>query len=112
MRSTIRNISAASNAAILGAYFALEMANVRHEERIIEVEALPDTPCHISAWDLGVQRRHFDLVVADAGRAVIVLDHYAASGVGVEHLRRGYREARASSTAGATASIRCRTMPR
>ena len=40
------------NAAILGAFYALEMANVRSEARICEIAAI-DAPVH-RAWDLGV----------------------------------------------------------
>jgi hypothetical protein len=41
------------NAAILGAYFALEMAQVRNEGRVLEVEADPAEPVDC-AWDIGV----------------------------------------------------------
>ena len=73
------------NAAILGAFYALEMAAVRDEDRIQPVEPDPSRPVH-RCWDLGVsddtsiwwfQQQH-------SGQ-VYWLDHYAASGVGLEH---------------------------
>jgi hypothetical protein len=72
------------NAAILGAYFALEMANVRHEERIVEIEAEPDRHVH-RAWDLGVKDDTSIWWWQMHGGQILILDHYAASGVGVEH---------------------------
>lgn len=71
------------NAAILGAYFALEMAQVRNEQRIIEVDA-DDKPVH-RAWDLGVKDDTSIWWWQQQGPQIIILDHYAASGVGVEH---------------------------
>jgi phage terminase large subunit len=71
-------------ASILGAYFALEMAQVRHEERIIEIEAEPDRHVH-RAWDLGVKDDTSIWWWQMHGGQILILDHYAASGVGVEH---------------------------
>ena len=54
--------------AILGAYFALEMAKVRQEEPHHGIEAEHDR--HVTpGLGLGRQGRHVDLVVADARRA-------------------------------------------
>jgi hypothetical protein len=71
------------NAAILGGYFTGEMATVRKEGRIIEVEA-SDSPVH-RAWDLGVKDDTSIWWWQQQGSQIIILDHYAASGVGVEH---------------------------
>jgi hypothetical protein len=71
------------NAAILGAYFALEMAQVRIEERVVAVEALP-TPVH-RAWDIGMKDDTSIWWWQLQGSQIVILDHYAASGVGVEH---------------------------
>ena len=71
------------NAAILGAFFALEMAAVRNEERIVEVDAI-DGYVH-RAWDLGVRDDTAIWWFQTVGAQVFILDCYAASGVGVEH---------------------------
>ena len=73
------------NAAVLGAFYALEMQQVRAEGRILDtVEALPDQYVH-RAWDLGM---HDDTAIwwfQAQGSQLVVLDFYAASGMGVEH---------------------------
>jgi hypothetical protein len=71
------------NAAILGAFYALEMASVRSEERIVEVEAI-DAPVH-RAWDLGIRDDTAIWWFQTVGAQVFLLDCYSASGVGVEH---------------------------
>jgi phage terminase large subunit len=71
-------------AAILGAFYALEMAAVRAEGRIAAVEALPDQYVH-RAWDLGVDDDTSIWWFQRVGSQIFILDHYAASGVGVEH---------------------------
>jgi hypothetical protein len=72
------------NAAILGAFYAMEMAQVRAENRICEIEAMPDQPVHVS-WDLGVRDDTALWFYQTVGAQVFVLDCYSASGVGVEH---------------------------
>lgn len=72
------------NAAILGAFFALEMAAVRNEERIVEIEAIEGAPVH-RAWDLGVRDDTAIWWFQTVGAQCFILDCYAASGVGVEH---------------------------
>jgi len=74
------------NAAILGAFYALPMAAVRNEGRIIEVEALPDQPVHCS-WDLGVSDDTSVWFFQPVGSQLFILQHHAASGVGVEYYR-------------------------
>jgi hypothetical protein len=74
------------NAAILGSFYASEMAAVRKEGRIsTEVVAQPDQLVH-RAWDLGV---HDDTSIwwfqVQASGQLFILDHYVASGVGLEH---------------------------
>ena len=71
-------------AAILGAYFAFEMAAVRNEGRILKVEAQPDQPVH-RAWDLGVTDDTSIWWFQLQGAQLVILDHYASSGAGVEH---------------------------
>ncbi len=72
------------NAAILGGYFTSECAQVRKEDRIVECEALPDVPVN-RVWDLGVRDDTSIFWWQNQGGQIIVLDHYAASGAGVEH---------------------------
>jgi len=72
------------NAAILGAFYALEMANVRNEGRICPIEALEGVPVH-RAWDLGVADDTAIWWFQMVGAQCFILDCYSASGVGLEH---------------------------
>ena len=72
------------NAAILGAFYALEMAQVRNEGRIAEIECPVGIEVH-RAWDLGVGDDTSIWWFATVGSQLFILDHYAASGVGLEH---------------------------
>jgi hypothetical protein len=73
------------NAAILGAFYSLEMADVRREERILDFDAIENQSVH-RAWDLGVRD---DTSIwwfqSSPSGQVLILDCYSASGVGVEH---------------------------
>lgn len=70
-------------AAILGAFFALECADVRSEGRIMPIDAA-DAPVH-RAWDLGMRDDMSIWFFQVSGPQILVLDHYATSGVGLEH---------------------------
>jgi len=72
--------------ALLGSYYAAEMAAVRAEGRILPIEALPGEPVH-RAWDIGVGDDTSIWWWQMQGTQIAILDHYAASGVGVEHYR-------------------------
>lgn len=72
------------NAAILGSFYSLEMAQVRAEERITEITALPDAMVH-RAWDLGVKDDTSIWWFQNVGAQCFILDHLAASGVGLEY---------------------------
>lgn len=72
------------NAAILGAFYAREMVNVRKEGRIADIEALPDRPVH-RAWDIGVRDDTSIWWFQIVGTQVYILDCYTANGVGVDH---------------------------
>jgi hypothetical protein len=74
------------SAAILGAFFALEMMEVRNEGRVLEIEPDLDRPVH-RAWDLGVRDDTCVIWYQAHGSQLLILDAYAASGVGVEHFR-------------------------
>lgn len=73
------------NAAILGAFYALECAAVRREGRLGDFDPLPGYPVH-RAWDIGVKddTSIWWFQVLPGGR-VLWLDVYSASGVGVQH---------------------------
>jgi len=72
------------SAAILGAFYALEMAAVRREGRVLEVRAIADRPVH-RAWDIGVADDTTVWWWQAQGAQLVVLDCYSASGVGLEH---------------------------
>lgn len=72
------------NAAILGAFYAREMAAVRAEGRIVEVEPLEGRPVH-RAWDIGVRDDTSIWWFQVVGGQVFILDCYTASGAGVDH---------------------------
>jgi len=75
------------NAALLGAAFALEMQQVRDEGRITECEPIEGVPID-RAWDIGVRddTSVWWWQVQPSGQ-ILILDHYAVSGVGVEVIR-------------------------
>jgi hypothetical protein len=70
-------------ASVLGAFYALEMAQVREEGRVLEVDALPDQYVH-RAWDLGVTDDNVVIWFQLQGAQLIILDVYVASGVGLD----------------------------
>jgi hypothetical protein len=70
----------------IGAFYASEMQAVRSEGRIVECEALPDRPVH-SCWDLGVGDDTSIWMYQAQGAQLVILDHYANNGAGVEHYR-------------------------
>jgi len=70
-------------ASVLGAFYALEMAQVRAEGRICEIEAAPDRDVH-RAWDLGVTNDTSIWWFQISGSQILILDVLSASGVGVE----------------------------
>ena len=72
------------NAAILGAFYAREMAMVRKEGRIAEIEAIPGRMVH-RAWDIGVRDDTSIWWFQVVGAQVFILDCYTASGVGLDH---------------------------
>jgi hypothetical protein len=74
------------NAAILGAFFAFECAAIRAEDRIIDIDPIPGQPVH-RAWDLGTKDDTSIWWFQVVGSQIFILDHYAASGAGVEHYR-------------------------
>jgi len=71
------------NAAILGAFYALEMARVRNEGRILEIEPIPNAPID-RAWDLGMRDDTSVWWFQRVGSQLYILDHLAASGGGLD----------------------------
>jgi phage terminase large subunit len=74
------------NAAILGSFYAHEMSRLRLEGRVTAIEPLPGQGVH-RAWDLGVGDDTSIWWFQPVGGQLFILDHYAASGVGLEHYR-------------------------
>lgn len=72
------------NAAILGAFYAREMANVRREGRVLDLQVIANRPVH-RAWDIGVRDDTSIWWFQVVGKRVYILDCYSASGAGVEH---------------------------
>jgi phage terminase large subunit len=73
-------------AAILGAYYATEMSDVRNEGRILDIEPDLDRPIH-RAWDIGVGDDTVIWFYQAVGAQLLILDVYSNAGVGVEHYR-------------------------
>ena len=72
------------NAAILGAFYAREMAAVRSEGRIVDFDHDHSRPVH-TAWDIGTRDDTSIWWWQVIGRQLHVLDCYTASGAGVDH---------------------------
>ena len=72
------------NAAILGAFYAREMARVRQEGRVLDIEAIEGKPVH-AAWDIGVRDDTSIWWFQVVGAQVFILDCYSQSGVGLDH---------------------------
>jgi phage terminase large subunit len=71
------------SAALLGGFYSHEMAQVRSEGRISGVEPLPRPVDR--AWDLGIGDDTSIWWFQAVGSQLFILDHYASSGVGLEH---------------------------
>jgi hypothetical protein len=74
------------SAAILGSFYAREMAGVRIEDRIRPIDHIPDQPVH-RAWDLGMRDDTSIWWYQVVGAQLFILDHYATSGMGIEEWR-------------------------
>lgn len=76
-------------AAILGAFYALEMRDVR-ASRVMEIDPV-NGPVH-RAWDLGVRDSTAIWWFQIVGNKLLVHDYYAANGVGVQHYAKVIEE--------------------
>lgn len=72
------------NAAIVGAFYARELAAVRREGRIDPTLEAIAAPVH-RAWDIGVRDDTSIWWFQVAGGQIYILDCYSANGVGVDH---------------------------
>lgn len=85
------------NAAIIGAFYAKEMARVRSEGRVCEIQPIAGVPVH-RAWDIGVRDDTSIWFFQIHQGKVFVLDCYTNHGAGVSHYAdvvraRGYPRA-------------------
>jgi phage terminase large subunit len=72
------------NAAIMGAFYAREMAAVRSDGRIGEVLIDEDYPVH-TAWDLGVRDSTAIWWFQVIGEQIRIVDFYMAHSLGLDH---------------------------
>jgi phage terminase large subunit len=79
------------NAAILGAFYAREMAAVRSSGRIRNFEPIGGIPIH-RAWDIGVRDDTSIWWFQVVGGTVYIIDCYTNHGAGVEHYAAIIRE--------------------
>jgi phage terminase large subunit len=71
-------------AAILGAYYGKEMAEVERSGRILDLPVDINAPVHV-AWDLGVGDATALWFFQMVGPEVHVIDHYEATGYAINH---------------------------
>jgi len=86
------------DAAILGAFYGLEMRRVDEEGRIKELPFEPDSPV-FSAWDLGYRDDTAIWFYQVVRGEIRVMDYYAVSGASIEEIAdvvnaKGYRYTR------------------
>lgn len=79
------------DAAVIGAYYATEMRELRSEGRITSVPYQKGAPVY-TAWDLGIGDSTAIWFCQLIGPNVHVIDYYEASGVGLEHYARKLQE--------------------
>uniref|UniRef100_A0A6M3LHC4 Putative terminase n=1 Tax=viral metagenome TaxID=1070528 RepID=A0A6M3LHC4_9ZZZZ len=70
--------------AILGAYYASEMRQMRHEGRIKDVPWLPDAQVD-TYWDLGIDDSMSIWFAQSVGQEIRLIDYYELSGEGLAH---------------------------
>jgi len=74
-----------------GSYYTTEMRRARDEDRIGKVRYSRDKPV-ITAWDLGVGDSTAIWFAQYIGTEIHIIDHYEASGVGLDHYARVLQE--------------------
>ncbi len=71
-------------AAIMGAFYAKEMVNVRNSGRVRAFDFIEGLPVH-RAWDIGMRDSTAIWWFQVVGDKLLILDYYEASGVTVAH---------------------------
>jgi hypothetical protein len=71
-------------AAILGAYYAKEIADAERDKRICGVPYERSVPVHVS-WDLGIGDSTALVFCQVVGREWRIIDYYEANGVALDH---------------------------
>lgn len=79
------------DAPLIGAYYAKAMSEAEAEGRIGNVPYEPQYPVH-TAWDLGIGDSTAIWFFQQVGREVRLIDHYEASGVGLEHFAKALKD--------------------
>ena len=86
-------------AALLGAIFSRECAELRKEGRVLAIDAVPGLPVH-RAWDLGMRDDTAVIFYQTAGSQLYILDCLSTSGASLDwwrdeivrvHAERGWR---------------------
>ena len=78
-------------AAIIGAYYAADLATAEREKRIANVPWERGAPV-TTAWDLGIGDSTAIWFAQQVGKEVRLIDYYEASGVGLDHYAKMLRE--------------------
>lgn len=73
--------------AVIGSFYGADMARVRNEGRVLDIDAIRDQPVH-RVYDLGISDSTsiWFWQKAPSGQ-LLILDHYESAGVGLEHYR-------------------------
>lgn len=71
-------------AAIQGAYYAMEMKTAKEEDRIINIPYDPAVSV-VTSWDLGIGDSTAIWFAQYVGKEVRLIDYYESSGVGLDH---------------------------
>lgn len=75
------------DAPLVGAYYAKLISDAETEGRIGNAPHEPQYPVH-TAWDLGIGDSTAIWFFQQVGREVRLIDHYEASGVGLDHFAK------------------------
>ncbi|MCG8694705.1 MAG: hypothetical protein MI806_26150 [Minwuiales bacterium] len=79
------------DAPLVGAYYAKLISDAETEGRIGNVPHEPQYPVH-TAWDLGIGDSTAIWFFQQVGREVRLIDHYEASGVGLDHFAKTLKD--------------------
>lgn len=79
------------DAPLVGAYYSRLIAEAEADGRIGNVPYEPQYPVH-TAWDLGIGDSTAVWFFQQIGREVRLIDHYEASGVGLDHFAKTLKD--------------------